>query len=227
MVRIQPTSTNTRWRDGYGRRWAYGLTAAVAAHALFFFFLPRGVSDRLHEALIPDPSVVIRPGSSGPMESIAYRTPSEAPPETPPPPLEEEVVVVPTPSPEASETITMAEVTATQSETQGSPEGVPEGTGAGSPSGGGGGALVPPRPLHLVVPRLPGHVDKRRARGESVYLLVEVLPDGSVGRVEVEKGSRIEALNLAALDAARRMRYIPAERDGSQVAQWTRAEMRF
>lgn len=224
---IQLTSTNTRWRDGYGRAWAVGLGVALGFHAMLFFFLPRGLADRLHEALIPDPTVMVRPGSAGPMESIAYRSPSEAPPETPPPPLEEEEQVEPTPSEEISEEVTVAEVSTTASEAVGSAEGVPEGTGEGEPAGGGGGAVMPPRPLHLVVPRVPDGVDKRRARGESVHLLVEVLPDGTVGRVEVEKGSRIDALNVAALDAARRMRYMPAERRGDQVAQWTRAEMRF
>jgi TonB family protein len=70
-------------------------------------------------------------------------------------------------------------------------------------------------------------VDKRRARGEAVHLLVEVLSDGTVGEVRIEKGSRIPALNTAALAAARQMRYQPASRDGFGVAQWTRAEMRF
>ena len=78
-----------------------------------------------------------------------------------------------------------------------------------------------------MVPRLPGSVDKRRARGESVFLLVEVLSDGTVGEVRIEKASRIPALNTAALAAARRMRYVPASRDGAEISQWTRAEMRF
>ncbi len=224
---IRPTSTNTRWRDGYRRIWAISLAAAVGLHVGLFFFMPRALTDRLHEAMIPDPSVLVRAGPTGPMEAILYRSPSEAPPETPPPPLEEEEQVEPTPTETASEEITVAEVTSVPTEAVGSEEGVPESTGEGEPAGGGGGTVSPPRPLHLVVPRVPSGVDKRRARGESVHLLVEVLADGSVGRVEVEKGSRIEALNLAALDAARRMRYMPAEGSGSGTAQWTRAEMRF
>lgn len=224
---MRVTPTNTAWRDEYGRRWAVALALAVGAHAALFFFLPRGLADRIHEAMIPDPSVLVVAGSPGPMESIAYRTPSEAPAETPPPPLEEEEVVVPTPSETAEETITMAEVTATENAVVGSEEGVPEGAGESAPAGGRGGSVVPPRPIHLVVPKIPGGIDRRRARGETVHLLVEVLPDGSVGRVEVEKGSRIEELNVAALDAARDTRYEPASRDGIQVAQWTRTEMRF
>lgn len=220
------TTTNTRWRDGYGRRWAVALVVAAGAHATVFFFLPRGLTDRLHEAMIPDPTVLIVAGSPGPMESIAYRTPNDVPVETPPP-LEEEEQVEPTPSETASETITVAEVTTAANPTVGSAVGVPEGTGESEPAGGGGGAVVPPRPIHLVVPQIPRGVDRRRARGERVHLLVEVLPDGTVGRVEVEKGSRIEALNVAALDAARDTRYLPASRDGIPVAHWTRTEMRF
>jgi TonB family protein len=97
------------------------------------------------------------------------------------------------------------------------------GTGFGIGPGGGGGAGSP-RPLHLVVPRIPRGVSTSRARGESVVLLLAVLPDGSVGDTRIERASRIPALNAAAIDAARRMRYVPARTDD---LRWARAEMRF
>lgn len=224
------TPTNTLWRDAYGRSWTIGLTLAVFAHVGLFFFLPRQLGDRLHEALIPAPSVFVSAGSEGvEMEVVSMRPPSpEEPQPTPPPePEPEEEVEEVTPSEDVSEEVTVAEVTEPASDTEGLEEGAPEGEGDEQPVGGGGGFVSPPRPIHLVVPRLPRSIDKRKARGEAVFLLVQVLSDGTVGEVRVEKGSRIEALNVAALTAARQMRYIPASRGGIQVSQWTRAEMRF
>jgi len=221
--------TTTRWRDVYGRAWALSLAAAVAFHVAIFFLLPAGLADRLYEALIPAPTVLFKAGGPGSeMEVVAMRPPSPSEPVPVLPEPEEveeveEVVVEETASVEE----TTAEATDAPSESEGSEEGVPEGTGPGNPTGGGGGGISPPRPLHLVVPRLPGSIDKRRARGEAVHLLVQVLADGTVGEVRIEKGSRIPALNTAALSAARQMRYEPALRDGTGVAQWTRAEMRF
>ena len=219
----------TQWRDVYGRAWMVGLAVATFAHVALFFLMPSALTDRFHEAMIPSPTLVFRAGGPGSeLEVVALRAPaaSEPVPILPEPEeMEEveEVVVKETAAVEATTT----EVTEAASESEGSDEGVPEGTGEGEPAGGGGGGVSPPRPLHLVVPRLPGSVDKRRARGEAVHLLVEVLSDGTVGEVRIEKGSRIPALNTAALTAARQMRYQPASRDGFGVAQWTRAEMRF
>jgi protein TonB len=224
------TGKTTRWRDFYGRAWALGLAGAVAFHLALFFLLPAGLTDRLHEALIPSPTVLFKAGGPGSeMEVVALRPPSESEPVPILPEPEEveavEEVVVEETAPVEE---TTAEVREAPSESEGSEDGVPEGAGEGEPTGGGGGAgISPPRPLHLVVPRLPGSVDKRRARGEAVHLLVQVLADGTVGEVRIEKGSRIPALNTAALSAARQMRYAPASRDGAGVAQWTRAEMRF
>ncbi|MFN2382991.1 MAG: energy transducer TonB [Gemmatimonadota bacterium] len=106
----------------------------------------------------------------------------------------------------------------------GSGTGQGPGAGAGVGPGTGDGA---PRPLHLVVPRLPRGVEPRRGRGAIVQLLVEVLPDGTVGDARVERGSGVPALDTAALDAARRMRYAPLESDAPRVKRWARAEIRF
>ena len=93
--------------------------------------------------------------------------------------------------------------------------------------GGGSGGRGTVRPLHLVVPRIPPEVDARRARGSVVRLLLEVLPDGTVGSVRVEDGTAIAALDSAAVDAARRLRYSPPSAEGITTPVWTRAAMRF
>lgn len=223
---------NTLWRDVYGRAWAISLAVAVLVHATLFFFLPSGIADRLHEALIPSPTVfVVAAGPGSELEVLTLRTPVEEQPEVTPPPApepEEEVVEVQAAEDVAVET-TIATVTGPPTDSEeGRPEGVPGGEGDAEPTaGGGGGAVSPPRPLHLVVPKIPSGLDKKRARGTSVHLLVQVLPDGTVGEVRIEKGSRFAVLDTAALVAAQQMRYLPAQRGGMGVTQWTRAEMRF
>jgi len=225
------SSDNTRWRDVYPRARRWALLVAAAVHVFLLWFTPRQLADRLHEALIPAPTVFFSAGSPGAeMEVVAMRQPERRPPEALPPPEPEEVeeveeVVV---EETAEETETTSEATEAPSESEGTEEGTPEGEGDAEPVGGGGGGVSsPPRPVHLVVPAIPDHLDKRRARGESVHLLVQVLPDGSVGEVRVEKGSGYPALDQAAQAAAQQMRYAPALRRGDAVAQWTRAEMRF
>lgn len=221
-MRKHTSAANTRWRDVYGRAWVWATAAALAVHAFVFFFLFDAVTERLHEALIPGPSVFVQAGGPGAMESVALaRPPAEAQSEeTPPEPEEEEEAVQPTPSEDVAESITIAEVSASPAE--GAAEGVPEGEGDAEPAGSIGAGACAPRPLHLAVPRVPDGLDKTRARGQSVHLLIQVLADGTVGEVRVEEGSRFTALDEAALDAARRMRYQPCE-----VVAWTRAEMRF
>lgn len=225
MTRLTPT--NVAWRRRYGLTWRLSLMAALALHAGLFFLMPRAITDRLHEALIPPPDVSIVAGPPGTeMEVLALAHPAP-PAETPPPepePIEEVEIPVVAETPRV-ETIT--EAVESPRETAGVERGSDEGQRDAEPAGGGGGSITPPRPVHLVVPRLPGGVDKRRARGETVHLLVEVLPDGSTGEVRVEKGSRLEGLDIPAVAAAQQMRFLPATRDGIAVKQWARVEMRF
>lgn len=220
MTRLTPT--NTCWRDRYARRWAWALPVAVAAHLAALLFLPSELSDRIHEALIPGPSVLVRPGSSGPMEAMDLRAVALEEPTPPPEPEEEEEQVEPVPTETAAESITIAEVEASPSEGRGSPEGVTGGEGAELGAAGGGGSPVQPRPLHVVIPPVPDGVDKKRARGEKIHLLVHVMPDGTVSEARVEKGSRIDPLNDAALAAARKGRWSQPDRP-----TWVRTQIRF
>ncbi len=225
-------SATTAWRDRYGRAWRWSLAAALAFHASLFFWLPRALVDRLHEALIPSPTVFVMAGSGrGEMEvvSLAGPTAPAATVEEAETAQVEQEVETPVPAEEVPEEATVAPTTESPAASGGEEpdaRGQAE-AGEGEGAGGAGGGIGSPRPIHLVVPRLPGGVDRRRAHGETVHLLVQVLPDGSVGQVKVEKGSRIAALDEAAVAAARQMRYVPATRGGEATAQWTRTEMRF
>lgn len=225
---------NTLWRDAYRRAWAGGLVAAVLVHAFLFLFMPRGAWDRFHESLLPSPTVLFAPGAPGSeLEVVQLRAAGrEAPQPEPPlevePEPEPEESIIPVPAAQAPVEISVAEVAAASTAADGEDDRTASaGESPGETGPGVGGGWSPPRPVHLVVPRVPGSVDRRRAHGRSVHLLVEVLADGSVGEVRVEKGSRILALDQAALAAARQLRYAPARQGGANVAQWTRTEMRF
>lgn len=223
------TPTNTRWRDSYGRVWRIALVIALILHAGLLLFMPRGLADRIHEALIPSPMVLVRPGGPGSeMHALELRapTPEEPVQETPPEPEPEEEVVEVTPA-DVAEEMTIAEVVSNPSEAEGTAQGVPEGAGATAAAPGGGGSMSPPRPLHLVVPRIPDGIDKRKAHGQAIHFLVEVLPDGTVGEVRIEHGTRFAALDSAAMRAVRQYLYVPPTRDGNAIKGWTRTEMRF
>lgn len=222
------STKNTLWRDSYDRIRRWSLLVAIGLHAVVLLALPRMIADRIHEALIPSPNVFVVPGGAGSeLEVVALEPPSEEVAETEPEPepIEEvaEVEIAEAPIEE-----TVAEPEAAPSEGEGRDNGDPGGQGTTDPAAGrGGGVVSPPRPLHLVVPRIPDGLDKKRVRGSTVHLLVEVLADGSVGEVRIEKGSRFAVLDTAAFAAAKQMLYVPAQRGGSGVVQWTRAEMRF
>lgn len=220
------TPTNTRWRDSYGRVWRASLAIALALHAGLLLFMPRAIADRIHEALIPSPMVLVRPGGPGSeMQAVELSAPTpEEPTQVPPEPEPEEEVVEVTPA-EVSEEMTIAQVVSTPSESEGTAEGVPEGAGATAAAPGGGGSISPPRPMHLVIPRIPESVDRKKARGQSIHLLAEVLADGTVGEVRVEQGTHYAALDSAAVRALKASRFVPAERGGVPITQWTRTTL--
>lgn len=80
------------------------------------------------------------------------------------------------------------------------------------------GVLIDPRPRELMnkPPVYPSHLG-RRLHKEAVLLEVEILPDGRVGDVSIEKGCRYTAANKAVLKAVRKWRYHPAKLDGVPV----------
>ncbi len=63
--------------------------------------------------------------------------------------------------------------------------------------------------------------------GGIVCLKVEVLIDGSVGVVEVERSAGPGGLDEAAVDAVKRWKYIPAKKDGKPVAVWITFPINF
>ena len=60
-----------------------------------------------------------------------------------------------------------------------------------------------------------------------VLLKVEVLTNGRVGNVEVEKSSSYEVLDQAALEAMKTWRFIPAKRGRIPMRSWVNILITF
>jgi len=68
---------------------------------------------------------------------------------------------------------------------------------------------------------------RRDKREGVVRLKVEVLADGKAGAVEVAKTSGSEDLDQAAVKAARKWRFKPAQRDGHAIPVWVEVPVRY
>ena len=80
------------------------------------------------------------------------------------------------------------------------------------------GVRTDPSPLEeLNKPPLYPSKLGRRLHGETVLLEVQVLADGSVGEIHMEKASRYSLANKAVLKAVKNWKYRPAKRDGLAV----------
>lgn len=121
------------------------------------------------------------------------------------------------------------------------PAAPPSGDGSGGGDGGGEGSAsghgtglahsappdAPPVPLHVAVPALPRELDASAAHGSRVRLLIAVSESGEVEGVNLLQSSGLPALDGSAVEAARKLRYLPATRDGIPVAAVTEAEIAF
>lgn len=106
----------------------------------------------------------------------------------------------------------------------GSGSGDGTGLGAGHTAGVGGGeydvgnGVTAPRILRQVKPAYTSEAMRAKVQGE-VLLRCVVLPDGSVGRVEVVKSlDSVFGLDQEAIKAARQWKFVPGTRLGEPVA---------
>jgi protein TonB len=60
-----------------------------------------------------------------------------------------------------------------------------------------------------------------------VVVKVEVLPNGQVGQVEVEKSSGYEILDQSAVAAVKKWRFIPARKGGVTIPCWVNIPIKF
>jgi TonB family protein len=107
------------------------------------------------------------------------------------------------------------------------------GLGEGSGGGTGGGVYKPgngvalPRPLREVKPQYTADAMRAKVQG-TVLLECVVLPDGSVGKVEVVRSlDSTFGLDQEAIKAAKQWRFAPGTRFGEPVAVLVTIELTF
>lgn len=112
-------------------------------------------------------------------------------------------------------------------------EGTGSGVGPGSGGGTGGGVFRPgngveiPRVLREVKPQYTADAMRAKVQG-TVLLECVVLPDGTVGNIEVVKSlDRAFGLDQEAVRAARQWRFVPGTRFGEPVAVLVTIELTF
>jgi TonB family protein len=113
----------------------------------------------------------------------------------------------------------------------GSGEGSGFGPGSGGGTGGGvyrpGAGITLPRPVREVKPQYTAEAMRAKIQGE-VWLEAVVLPDGTVGRVEVLRSlDSVFGLDQEAVRAARQWRFVPGMRLGEAVPVLVTISMTF
>jgi TonB family protein len=114
-----------------------------------------------------------------------------------------------------------------------------EGSGSGGTGGGTGTGrslfglrgfgrsdVSPPRYIENPKPAYPLEARQQGYHGK-VLLRVEVLTNGRVGKVEVEKSSGYEVLDRSALEAMKTWRFIPAKRGKVPIRSWVNIVITF
>jgi TonB family protein len=110
-----------------------------------------------------------------------------------------------------------------------------EGSGLGPGSGGGtgggvyrpGSGVTVPRPVREVKPQYTSEAMRAKIQGE-VWLEAVVLPDGTVGSVEVVRSlDSVFGLDQEAIKAARQWRFVPGMRFGQAVPVLVTISMTF
>jgi protein TonB len=108
-----------------------------------------------------------------------------------------------------------------------------DGLGPGQGGGVGGGIYRPgagiqiPRPIHEEKPRYTAEAMRAKVQG-AVWLDAVVLPDGSVGDVQITKSlDAVFGLDEEAIKAAKQWRFVPGTRFGEPVAVQVTIELTF
>jgi TonB family protein len=166
-------------------------------------------------------------------------TPEPTPEEPEEPPLENLSIPVQTMAAATETTIGVLESGDVSSQSTGSGRGTGAGSGDGSGlgqgSGGGtgggvyrpGSGIVNPRVVREVKPQYTADAMRAKVQG-TVLLECVVLPDGSVGKVDVVKSlDPTFGLDQEAIKAARQWRFVPGTRFGEPVAVLVTIELTF
>ena len=180
----------------------------------------------------PKPAEIVKP------------KPAPVPAPTPPPPVEPppvEPITIPLKTLDATVTTpgTIESTQASNSVSLGSGTGTGAGPGQGSGigegfgGGTGGGAYRPgngvllPKPLREVKPQYTADAMRAKVQG-TVLLECVVLPDGTVGKVEIVRSlDSAFGLDQEAIKAAKQWRFAPGTRFGEPVAVLVTIELTF
>lgn len=87
-------------------------------------------------------------------------------------------------------------------------------------------ARVDPAYRSLFKPPYPLSARRRGIEG-TVLLHVEVLPSGEPGRIDIARSSGDESLDASAREAARQLRFTPAQKGGKAVSGWANIPYQF
>jgi len=86
--------------------------------------------------------------------------------------------------------------------------------------------IARPRGSYQIKPRYPESARRQGIEGTAL-LRFQVLTDGRVGEVMVERSAGHPDLDLAAVEAIKRWRFEPARRDHRAVAAWAVLPVEF
>lgn len=224
------------------------LIASLIPERVYKAAIPPELSDRI--VFLSDPG----PGGGGgggnkmpdppkPAEIVKPKpAPVPAPVPTPvkePPPIEQLTIPLQTLDATVTTPGTIESTQASNSVSLGSGTGTGAGPGQGSGigegfgGGTGGGVFKPgngvqlPRPINQVKPQYTADAMRAKVQG-TVLLECVVLPDGSVGKVEVVRSlDSTFGLDLEAIKAAKQWRFAPGTRFGEPVAVLVTIELTF
>ena len=232
--------------------------ASHAVAIMLLILIARLLPDEVYQSVLPDrlPDIIwlTEPGpgggGGGSPEPPPKKTVLPKPEKAPPPPVEVKPMPQPEPpkeTPIPAQTVDVASVPAlsapesTQASNTtggfgsggGAGSGRGEGLGQGTDRGTGGGAFRPgngvinPRVLREVKPAYTAEAMRAKVQG-IVLLECIVLPDGTVGRVEILKSlDGAFGLDQEAVKAAKQWRFIPGTRFGEPVAVLVTIELTF
>jgi TonB family protein len=101
-----------------------------------------------------------------------------------------------------------------------------KGTGTGRGGHPGSSGMAPPRYGENPKPVYPLEARQKGYEG-AVLLKVEVLQNGRVGEVQVEKSSGYEILDQSAIAAVKKWRFVPASKGGVNIPCWVTIPFKF
>jgi len=181
----------------------------------------------------PGPTMPSRPPHSSPEQALAQKVepkvPSDpivqTPPQDPKPRILDTTPGKETYPPSEASNVSTSRIDMDSNAPAGQP---PAGTRSEEPppASANSDILADPVPRYNPRPEYPREARKFGWEG-TVLLIVEVLPDGNAGKIEIKESSGHSVLDRAAIQAIRKWRFTPAQRQGTPVPATTELPVIF